>query len=333
MRTLDLDPIWRVVEAQVPEPGRGRFLGVGIHTAEGEILAAVDEDGARVVLLPALADEPFASDTSTKVHLTRRTLRTNSGDQTYIAVTCNADRVKPAFTTMAAEMIIASENATQPGTVVSRLLNDWRDLLSGQQRPILTESKLVGLAAELVTLQQALSSDPTRDIGVWTGPEQAVHDFQRGGSALEVKGTLNREGLIVRIHGLRQLEAPQNGTLHLVVYRFEEAQGHGASIPDLVRAVMSLGVAPHEFVRRLGLLGYDMADEAVYADFRLSTVERRVYRVDDQFPRVIRNSLVGGDVPLGVMSIRYSVDLTGPSPSPLPYGEADVALKLMAPDS
>ena len=96
---------------------------------------------------------------------------------------------------------------------------------------------------------------------VWTGPTEALHDIQRDGDALEVKGTLNREGVTVEIHGLRQLEAPAGGTLHLVVHRLEHAAAQGISVPDLVRSVIDLGVSRHEFVRLLGRYGYDMADE------------------------------------------------------------------------
>lgn len=334
MTIRDLDLLWKVLENETRDPGVGKYLDVGASTATGEVLVSVDESGARVILLPTSPDEPFAPDTSTKVHITRRLLRTSRGDQTFVAVTCQADQVKAAFTTMASQMISASEGSAGPGSVVSRLLNEWRDLLSGNQPSVLTDQKLVGVAAELLTLLKVLPSDPERDISVWKGPGNTVHDIQRGKSALEVKGTLSREALIVQIHGLRQLESPADGTLHLVVYRFEESSDNTAfSIPDLVRAVVDLGVSKPEFVRRLERVGYYLAAEDFYSDFRIKTTELRVYAVNDQFPRIVRDSFIEGDAPLGVLSMRYSVDLTGPSPSPLASEAAEEVIKLSESDS
>jgi hypothetical protein len=163
-------------------------------------------------------------------------------------------------------------------------------------------------------------------VTVWTGPERAIHDIRRGSHALEVKGTLSREIVTVEIHGLRQLEAPAGGSLHLVLLRFERDAERGASVPDLVRSVIDLGVSRHEFVNRLGLYGYDMADEEEYAGNRFNKIEQQVYIVDDDFPRIVRASLVEGDAPEGVVLIRYTVDLTGPVPKPLSLTDADAVL-------
>lgn len=330
MTSLDLEPLWQVAEAQPSVPGRGRAHGTHISTAFGEILIAINEDGTRAVLFPTRSDDAFASDTSTKVQVTRRTLRFGGMEQTHIAVTCIVDRLKAVFTTLASDMIQSSDGADRPSEVILSTLDEWRELLSGEPSQPLAESKLVGLAAELLTLRAVLSSDPDRDVTIWSGPEEALHDIRRGTEALEVKGTLNREGLAVEIHGLRQLEAPTNGRLHLVIYRLERDTEHGQSVPDLVRSILDLGVSRVEFVRRLGRCGYDLADENQYAAIRFGVVQRYVFVVDNQFPRIVRASLVDGDVPAGVKLLRYTVDLGGTTPSTLPAHEADAAIIALA---
>ncbi|BBZ20886.1 hypothetical protein MGAD_52210 [Mycolicibacterium gadium] len=327
---MDLDPLWQVAEAQPSLPGRGRAHGTDFSTACGEILIAVNEDGSRAVLFPTESDDAFASDTTTKVQVTKRTLRFDGDEAVYVAVSCSADRLNGVFTTLAAEMIQASEGVSRPSAVILATLDEWRDLLSGEKSEILTESKLVGLAAELLTLLAVLSSDPHRDVTVWTGPQGALHDIRRGPEALEVKGTLSREGLSVEIHGLRQLEPPTDGRLHLVVFRLERDVEHGFSVPDLVRSILDLGVSRLEFVKRLGHVGYDQADEANYAELRYAVVDRYVYAVDGTFPRIVRASLVAGDAPAGVTLLRYTVDLAGATPTPLSTTEADAAVQTVA---
>lgn len=326
MTELDLESLWRVAEAQSSVPGRGRAHGADVSTAYGDILIAVNEDGSRAALFPTGPDDVFASDATTKVHVTRRTLRFDGMERAYIAVTCSIDRLNAVFTTLASDMIQAAEDANRPSAIILKVLDEWRELLSAVQSERLTESKLIGLAAELLTLRAVLSHDPYRDVTIWSGPEGAVHDIRCGSEALEVKGTLNREGLAVEIHGLRQLEAPTEGRLHLVAFRLERDADHGFSVPELVRSILDLGVSRLEFLRRLGRSGYDLADENEYAAMRYGILERYVYKVDDRFPRIVRASLVNGDTDPGVTLLRYTVNLAGATPSPLPTLEADAVL-------
>ena len=129
----------------------GPFPRDGNLTAAGEILVAIDENGSRAVLFPTAADDSFSADTSTKVHVTRRTLRTGERDQTFVVVNCSVARLHPVFATLAAEMIWASADSPTPGATVRRILDEWRDLLSGERREPPTQPQLVGLAAELMT--------------------------------------------------------------------------------------------------------------------------------------------------------------------------------------
>jgi hypothetical protein len=320
----DLDAMWRVLEVQPASPGAVRTRGTGQSTAAGKILVAVDEHGARAVLFPTSDDDAFAPDVSTKVHLERRDLRWQGGEEAFVTVTCVVERLNPVFTTLAEDMLEAASGSSRPGTVLRRVLDEWRDLLAAETKPLLSRQKLIGLIAELVTVREVIRHDPHRDITVWTGPDAAVHDLRKDGRALEVKGSLLREGLLIEVHSVHQLEAPQpDGELHLVFYRFEEVPDGELTAPDLVREILGLSVDRHEFIERLGLAGYDMAEEAEYAQRRFRLAERRVYAVDDDFPRLVPKSFVGGNVPAGILLVRYTIDLAGSTPIALPLDEAD----------
>lgn len=323
---VDLDAVWRVIEALPATQGIVRTHGTGRNTAGGEILVSIDEDGARALLFPTADGEGFAPDASTKVHLGTRLLRWSGGEGEFVAVTCQVDRLKPVFTTLAEDMLEAADGAARPGAVLRRVLDEWRDLLSAEARSLLPRHRIVGLIAELLTLLDVLRYDPARDVGVWTGPEEALHDLRRADSALEVKGSLIREGLYVEIHGLRQLEAPPGGDLHLLLHRLEEDPGGDITLPNVVREILDLGVNRHEFIDLLGRAGYDVADEADYVTRRFRRVELRAYRVDDGFPRIVPGSFMSGDAPAGVMLVRYTVDLTGPAPQPMTENDIDDVL-------
>lgn len=325
--TTDLDAIWRVLEVQPASTGAIRALETSHCTAVGKILAAIDENGARAVLFPTSEEDAFAPDISTKVHLERRHLRWQGGEDTFVTVTCEVDRLKPVFTNLVEDMLESVSGSERPGGILRRVLDEWRDLLAAETMPVLGTHRLVGLIAELVTVREVISLDPVRDITVWTGPDAAVHDLRRGSRALEVKGSLARESLIIEIHGIHQLEPPQaHRQLHLVLYRFEEAPDGVLTVPTLVGEILALEVHRHEFLERLGRAGYDLADEDKYARRRFNLAERHIYAVDNVFPRLIPGSFIGGSVPAGVLLAHYSLDLTGPIPVALPVDEADQVL-------
>lgn len=322
--TIDLDAMWRVLDVQPSSPGAVRARETTRSTATGKILVAINEGGARAVLFPTSDDDAFAADVSTKVHLEKRDLRWRGGEGTFVTVTCSAERLKPVFTTLAEDMVESASGSLRPGALLRQILDEWRDLLTAERKPLLSREKLIGLLAELMTLREVIRHDPHRDVTVWTGPDGAAYDLQKGGNALEVKGSSSREGLLTEIHGIHQLEPPQpHGDLHLVLHRFDEVPNGDLTVPDLIREILDLGVDRHAFIDRLGRAGYDLADEAEYARRRFRPTERRVYAVDAAFPRLVPGSFIGGDVPPGVLLVRYTIDLTGPTPSVLPINLAD----------
>jgi hypothetical protein len=322
--TTDLDAIWRVLELQPASRGVVRARETTQSTAVGTILIAIDERGGRPVLFPASDDDAFAPDISTKVHLEKRDLRWHGGEGTFVTVTCSVYRLTPVFTTLAEDMLQSADGLLRPGSRLRQVLDEWRDLLTAGGKPLLGRQRLVGLLAELMTIREVIRHDPLRDITVWTGPDAAVHDLRKDDRALKVKGSTAREGLFTEIHGIHQLAPPQpHGELHLVLHRFDEVPSGELRVPDLIREILGLGVNRHEFVNRLGRAGYDLAEEAEYARRRFRSIERRVYAVDVTFPRLVPDSFVSGDLPAGVLQIRYTIDLTGPTPVVLSAHEAD----------
>lgn len=322
----DLDTLWRVIEVQPELPGRIRTHGTGETTASGEILVAVDEVGRRSVLFPVKSGDTIAPDHSTKVHLDMRTLVEAGLELKFVSVSCDVERLSPVFTSLAEDMVRSAAGSQSPIDNVQKVLNEWRDLLSAERMPILPRKKLVGLIGELITLFDVISRDPQRDISVWKGPEEALHDIRAHHHAIEVKGSLVREGLFAQIHGVRQLEPPPNCDLHLFFHRLEEAPDGDITLPSLIRSILALNVHSPDFIDRLNLAGYDLKLEEEYEKLRFRRVETRVFAIDDSFPRIVPNLFAAGVEPAGVLRIAYTVDLTGPVPVPLSPEEVDAVL-------
>ena len=210
-----------------------------------------------------------------------------------------------------------------PAGICATELNRWRALLERPRSDRLSLSDEIGLIGELIVALDIARLSPRSIPLRWTGPSSATVDFLSETTAMEVKTTTRREGRIVEIHGVEQLEPPSGRDLFLEWVRVVESP-EGRSIADLVVEMTDLGVGRLELLEALGRRGYEER-MALGSELRLfEVVERRMYSVDDAFPRIIKSSFTGSAMPPGTLMLRYQVDLTGASPPPL--GDQDARL-------
>jgi hypothetical protein len=156
-----------------------------------------------------------------------------------------------------------------------------------------------------------------RGVECWRGPTGAIHDLRTQNDALEVKATLTRLGWRATINGLEQLETPDGGSLHFGILRLESVPGGGTSVPALADEICALGadaMLVYDGLARGGLAP-DQLLAARETGFRL--LDQRVWKVDDAFPKLTRQSFVGGVVPVGVARVEYQVELSAYATAPL----------------
>jgi hypothetical protein len=173
--------------------------------------------------------------------------------------------------------------------------------------------------AELQCLTEMLRHDPLRRLDPWTGPLGHQHDFSAGSFAVEVKATTVREGRIVSISSVDQLDPNPEGTLYLSVHRFERiGASPGITLPSLIAEVEAMGANQGELFRRLNRVGYSAVHDDLYRERVYRLVERRIYDTSESgFPKITRSSFVSAELPAGTLRLRYSIDLTNEPPSPL----------------
>lgn len=186
----------------------------------------------------------------------------------------------------------------------------WHRLMERQADGLLSESSRKGLVGELLFLQDVLSTRMSaRDaVAGWMGPEKGDRDFVYPSGWHEIKA-VGSAAVTVSISSLEQLDAPPPG--ELVVYlldRTAPGDGAGISLNSMVNQVReTIGPDPDAkelFETKLtfdfGYLYHREYDSPLY---RLSGLRR--YTVDDQFPRLTKDS-----VPSQVVKTKYDLSLS-----------------------
>ena len=317
-RELSAELSYRLLEEKgVPPLGELARMATEVETPAGTVVFAVDHEMRRHLLVPTgTVDPSFEDRKSPGIHLVSTWLVDEAGRAPYIDLACPDSRFARLFSRFADDLVSRLGVSGDPARTCTRSLARWRDMFRRVPDRALSPRQACGLLAELIQLENLAVAQPHRALETWTGWDRDRVDFRGGTSALEVKATLSREGWSVGIHGLDQLDDSTFGELHVLIYRFERVAQGGTTLPEIVQRLLDLGVDSAELHSRLLAVGYSPHD-ASYDALRFSERERRLYRVDDSFPRLTRRSLVGGNTPDGVTGLRYTVSLNSPMPAPL----------------
>jgi hypothetical protein len=183
---------------------------------------------------------------------------------------------------------------------------------------------------ELLVVERLLVLGAPGDLRFWVGPFSELQDIRSPSHAIEVKVTLVREGRIVSISSVDQLDEPIGADLLLMHTRLDRDPA-GFNLQDLVTRVLGSGAHRDQLDRRLNGLGIAAGDVTPYAGSRFTVSDIRVYDVASYaFPRLLRSSFTDGDIPAGTLRISYAIDLTNEPPHPLEPSVVDLALTALA---
>jgi hypothetical protein len=315
-----LDDNWTALDAEpVSGERRLRVSRLPIVADQGPLAVAVDHDGHRHLLVPIHAHRKVRQGLNGPVlHMRKRPLEDADTYQNYVDLGCLRDDLDDLFTNLCIDVLDAVEGLPEnPVKALYRVLDRWKALFQTQSAPLGSE-QLAGLFGELSLLSRLLLSDPSAH-RLWRGPRGDRHDFSAGTTAIEVKASVAGEGRRPRIHGLDQLEAPAGGTLGLVWFRLQRtgANGPGAAFTDAVDLARRLCDDEFALLGLLASAGYHPSDADRYQDVHFVIVEERWYRVDETFPGLTNRTLKAAGVPVSVLDVEYTVDLSGEIPAPL----------------
>ena len=197
------------------------------------------------------------------------------------------------------------------------VLNEWRDLLARPPGSPLSDDALTGLYGELEVLERIVRSGGS--LMHWTGWNLDHSDFRLPGLAVEVKSTTSADFRRVEIHGLGQLANPEDGSDLVLVLRRLESSPTGRSLPDLVDAIVRLGVSRAELLERLSRVRYSEEHRSHYETRRFVSEELVVRRVDEDHPRLTPDRLRGIDL-TAIDRVDYTLNLNSHHDSDLDSG-------------
>lgn len=280
---------------------------VGVQLPFGEAKVGVDATGGRHLLVPVSADAPLREDRRSAA-LTIRALDL-AGEGTsvrYADLACHDSKLELVYERLVEDVLGRIEkDPQQPIPAIHKALHDWRALLAPSGAPLDRES-LLGLVGELTVLNTLLAAGDATALDAWKGPAGGIHDFERGGCAIEVKASTSVDGKTVTISNLDQLDSSAVHSLHLVAVHLRESV-KGDSVDDLMRAGMDLGADHRELISLVAKCGY-VFESGVLDAARFSVRAVRAWHVDDDFPG-LRRQLLSRTVLKGVSRVRYDLDL------------------------
>jgi hypothetical protein len=329
--TSGLAPLLEARWAGLPTPTGSGATVVDLPTAtsNGAVLLGRTAAG-RCLFIPfrANAHSPFSGDRRSRgVHLLRRPFDRQEGHRWYAELVCLDAVLEPVFTSLCVDLLVRLEASDEdPVHVTIRVLRSWRALLASSGRP-LAIGQLAGLFGELLVLQRLLVRNPAAGT-CWRGPFRETHDFRSGPSAIEVKTTIGEEGRRFRVHGIAQLEAPDDGRLSLALLQVEIDIESGLTVPDLAAKLIKLGEST--IVTALAAAGYRAEESDVYDRYPFAVRSEEWFAVGAHFPRIVRSSFPGGAVPPGTANLHYDVDLAGAAVPPMSAEAIDDALEELA---
>jgi hypothetical protein len=219
-----------------------------------------------------------------------------------LVLSSDREEYRNEFASVCAQFIDPGEN----GRYRVALLEDpiewwksWKNLLGNAS----LERTPYTVLCEMIALHHVLSFDPTAQ---WTASQSGTHDIESERECYEVKSTKMRYGSTITISSQHQLLAPK--PLSLFFVRVEESPT-GVSINAMADILVSSGYDSVLLENQLAKMRYEKG--ASDRDKKYAILEKRVYVVDDSFPRITAESFKGDVIPSSILSITYTVDLEG----------------------
>lgn len=318
--STELDRGWRLAESRAPkETGKVEADPLSLKIGGAALLAGVDSKGTRHLLIPidpsaVLPDDPVGA----AIALRKRTMVVDGAGQTYLDLTCSRPDLFDEFAVLARDVVRAVlKERADPVRATADVLAAWRELLRALSPARLDRSGIIGLFGELSILERLQKVDAREAVEAWTGPTGGRFDFQRAQLALEIKTATARHGRPFVIHGLDQLDVPQDMNLYLWWIRLEIGIDRGVSLHTLTSRVLDASLSPSAVEQKLRNLGYELDQQEIYDRPLFNELESRLYLVNPEFPKLTRANFVGGELPRGVTAVSYEVDLSGNIPAPI----------------
>lgn len=313
---------WDLVESDVPQ-GEQFTVRVALPRRRKDLLIAVDAVRRRHILLEIPLGEPYELSERASRGISVQTLqmKTDTGEFcNFIDIICleaNCHAVLDIILGEIADALDAGASILRV-SLVQNILSKWRRFWSPISQEALARERQIGLFGELWFLMRWLepSIGLRAAIEMWRGPFGARNDFESNLVGVEVK-TSSRVDKTHIIHGLEQLLEPADGVLFLMSICVRDEASAADSLPSLIRDIRQKLCDDHDTLSRfdnsLYSVGYDDSLESEYEKLKLRVRSEELYRVANEFPRLVPESLKS-TLPPGIGQVSYELRLDGALP-------------------
>lgn len=289
-------------------PQAGELAVVPLQGAPDVLLGIDDLRRPHLLLqLQPAESPPSASDVAT-LEIGARPLVLAGRTERFLDVTCLFQSVADVFEHFVAAVVDRVQVIHSSTSALEEVLEKWRLFLIPAEGPLGRE-KVAAILGELLVLRDIVRADPIGRLDSWVGPHGGRHDFRRGAVALEVKTTRAHTSREVTVHGEDQLDNPIGGFLYLHFVRLEEVPSAGETLPSVIDDLLSSGAAADRLFEALAASGIPVSELDATGEFSFEVRERLTVPVDDQSPRIVPGSFVGGARPTGVLNLSYVISL------------------------
>lgn len=280
------------------------------------LIAALDADGRRHLLVLLLNDEPNVQDSQSRgvAAVTRQLTLSGHEPGRYIDIICQDPAGIEAFDLIGGELAERLAGTETGPECVARVLAKWRRFWAAVPQQMLSTEKLIGLFAELWFLRYWLcpKAGVSEAVQRWRGPFSSRHDFEWPECSVEVKATTSTRGRIHWINGIDQLAPPEAGELMFFSLRLRQEAGASHTLVSMIEACReTMGQDPEALTRLeegLRRCGYSQAHDDEYGRLRFRIVDEGLFQVREDFPRITSATFPTG-APAGVERLEYEINL------------------------
>lgn len=247
-------------------------------------------------------DEPVSEHFSTAHLHTEKAYLPGESIQ-LLMLTMDVEEYRNEFACVCAQFVDPGKDGEERKKLIEdpvRWWNNWKNLLGN----VVSNKPPYSVLCELVVLNHVRSFDPAAE---WTASTAGTHDIESANHSYEVKSTIKRYGSTVTISGHFQLLTPK--PLDLYFIRIEESPT-GICINDVRDELVKNGYDQTKLEKQLSRAGHELG--ASTRNKKYAILEKRVYVVDDSFPKITEKSFKGDAFPNGVSQIQYTIDLEVP---------------------
>lgn len=211
-------------------------------------------------------------------------------------------RKRDLFELVAEDVVSAVSAATDERSAVAALLSRialWQRFFRRDNESLSVEEQ-IGLIGELHVLEHLVlpALGPLAGMAAWKGPLDGLRDFKIvPGFEVEVKTTTELGGCF-RVANLAQLDDDGIAHLLLCVVTIPLDPG-GVSLPEIVEHLREMfggmdRAAADSFEDTLLQAGYHELHAERYRRMKVRFQSRRLYRVGEGFPRIVRSGVASG---------------------------------------